>query len=84
MTDNLPTLDINRDRLDADLKRIAEFTDPDLPYTRRAFSPYYEAARVWLAGRFRDAGLDTRVDPAGNLIGRLDASGSGRPGGSGQ
>ena len=29
MTDNLPTLDINRDRLDADLKRIAEFTDPD-------------------------------------------------------
>ena len=86
MTDNLPTLDINRDRLDADLKRIAEFTDPDLPYTRRAFSPYYEAARVWLAGRFRDAGLDTRVDPAGNLIGRLDASGSGRPdrSGSGQ
>ncbi len=76
MTDNLPTLNINRDRIDADLKRIAEFTDPDLPYTRRAFSPYYEAARVWLAERFRDAGLDTRVDAAGNLIGRLgDGSG---------
>ncbi len=70
VTANLPTLNINRDRIDADLKHIAEFTDPALPYTRRAFSPYYEAAREWLAGRFRDAGLDTRVDPAGNLIGR--------------
>ena len=71
MTANLPTLNVDRDRLDADLRRIAEFTDPGLPYTRRAFSPYYENARRWLAGRFRDAGLDTRVDPAGNLIGRL-------------
>lgn len=71
MTDNLPTLDINPSRIEDDLKRIAEFTDPELPYTRRAFSRYYEEARVWLADRFRDAGLDTRVDAAGNLIGRL-------------
>ncbi|MCY4582054.1 MAG: Zn-dependent hydrolase [Chloroflexi bacterium] len=75
MTDNPTTLNINPDRIDADLKRIAEFTDPDAPYTRRAFSPYYEAARVWLAERFRDAGLVTRVDPAGNLIGRLGEGG---------
>ncbi len=75
MTGNLPTLNINPGRIDADLKRIAEFTDPDLPYTRRAFSRYYEEARVWLAECFRDAGLDTRVDPAGNLIGRLGDGG---------
>ena len=70
-----PTLDIRPDRLDADLKRLAEFTDPDLPFTRRAFSPLYEEARAWLAERFRDAGLDTRVDAAGNLIGRLGDGG---------
>ena len=74
VTTDLPDLNISRDRLDADLKRIAQFTDPDLPYTRRAFSPYYEAAREWLAERFRDAGLETRVDPAGNLIGRIGES----------
>ena len=75
MTANPPTINVNPDRIDADLKRLAEFTDPNLPYTRRAFSPYYEEARRWLAERFRDAGLDTRVDPAGNLIGRLGEGG---------
>ena len=64
-------LNVRRDRLEADLWRLAEFTDPELPYTRRAFSPQYYAAREWLAGRFREAGLDTRVDAAGNLVGRL-------------
>lgn len=68
---NHPPLNVNRERMDADVRRLAEFTDPNLPYTRRAFSPEYAAAREWLAQRFRDAGLDTRIDPAGNLIGRL-------------
>ena len=66
-----PALDIRPERIEADLEQLAKFTDPELPYTRRAFSPLYEAARAWLAVRFRDAGLDTRVDAAGNLIGRL-------------
>ena len=68
---NHPSLNVNRERMDADVRRLAEFTDPALPYTRRAFSPEYAAAREWLAHRFRDAGLVTRVDAAGNLIGRL-------------
>ncbi len=71
MTNPPAPLNVRRDRLEADLWRLAEFTDPDLPYTRRAFSPHYYAAREWLAGRFREAGLDTRVDAAGNLVGRL-------------
>lgn len=68
---NHPPLNVNRERMDADVRRLAEFTDPAMPYTRRAFSPEYAAAREWLAHRFRDAGLDARVDAAGNLIGRL-------------
>ncbi len=75
MTTPLPRLDIRRDRIESDLARLAEFTEPDSPYTRRAFSPLYEAARAWLAERFRDAGLDTRVDSAGNLIGGLGNGG---------
>jgi N-carbamoyl-L-amino-acid hydrolase len=56
--------------------KIAEFTDPAHPYTRRAFSPLFMQAREWLAGRFRDAGLEVRVDAAGNLIGLLRAGGN--------
>ena len=70
MAEQRPQLDVAHERLSADLRRLAEFTDPQTPYTRRAFSPHYDAARGWLAERFREAGLDTRVDPAGNLIGR--------------
>ena len=68
---NRPLLNPSRERIEADLRRLAEFTDPDLPYTRRAFSPEYAEARRWLSERFRDAGLETRSDAAGNLIGRL-------------
>ena len=45
---NHPPLNVNRERMDADVRRLAEFTDPALPYTRRAFSPEYAAAREWL------------------------------------
>ena len=64
-------LGVRSERIEADLWRLAEFTEPERPYTRRAFSPVYEEAREWLAGRFREAGLDVRVDAAGNLIGGL-------------
>ena len=64
-------LGVRSERIEADLWRLAEFTEPERPYTRRAFSPVYEEAREWLAGRFREAGLDVRVDAAGNLIGSL-------------
>lgn len=53
---------------------IAAFTDPAVPYTRRAFSPLFCEARSWLTQRFVDAGFATHVDAAGNLIGRLKGS----------
>ncbi|MQF86196.1 MAG: M20 family metallo-hydrolase [SAR202 cluster bacterium] len=62
---------VSKKRLEDDFNKIQEFTDPLLPYTRRAFSPQYYEARKWLAQKFTDAGLQIRVDPVGNLIGRL-------------
>ncbi len=75
MAPGLPDLEVRRDRLRADLEAIARFTDPDLPYTRRAFTPRYTEARRWLTERFIDAGLDVRTDAAGNLIGRRGGAG---------
>lgn len=63
---------IDADRLWRRVLRLAEFTRPESPWTRRAFGPEFAAARAWLADAFRDAGLQTRVDAAGNLIGRRD------------
>jgi N-carbamoyl-L-amino-acid hydrolase len=60
---------IDRDRLWADIEALAQITDPARPYTRRSFSPLFLQGRAWLQGRFAQAGLSTRIDTAGNLIG---------------
>jgi len=64
---NLP---VNQARLWEDLMALAEITEPDKPYTRRSFTPMFLRGRDWLKSRFEAAGLQTRIDPAGNLIGR--------------
>jgi N-carbamoyl-L-amino-acid hydrolase len=64
---NLP---VNPDRLWQDLMALAEITEPDKPYTRRSFTPLFLQGRNWLRARFEAAGLETRIDTAGNLIGR--------------
>jgi N-carbamoyl-L-amino-acid hydrolase len=43
--------------------------------TRSAWSPPHEEARAWLLGRMKDAGLETSIDPAGNVFGRLGGAG---------
>jgi N-carbamoyl-L-amino-acid hydrolase len=48
---------------------LAGLTEPGRPYTRRAFTAAFPAGREYLAERFRAAGLETRIDAAGNLIG---------------
>src|ERR1700734_2549829 len=67
MAANLP---IDAQRLWDDVMALADITDPDQPYTRRAFTPRFLEGRAWLARRFAEAGLEARTDPAGNLIGR--------------
>jgi beta-ureidopropionase / N-carbamoyl-L-amino-acid hydrolase len=77
LTDQAPTvaivdLPLNAERLWADVMALAELTEPERPYTRRSFSPLYLKGRAWLAARFTEAGLQTHVDAAGNLIGRME------------
>ena len=49
---------------------LARLTEPGRPYTRRAFTALFPAGRDFLLEKFRAAGLETRIDAAGNLIGR--------------
>jgi len=58
---------------------LARLTDPGRPYTRRAFTALFPAGRDFLLEKFRATGLETRIDAAGNLIGRR----AGRKPGSG-
>jgi len=64
---NLP---VDAARIERDLADLAILTEPDRPWTRRAFTPVFLEGRRWLAERMRGAGLDPAIDAAGNLIGR--------------
>ena len=67
-------LSLDADRLWADIMALAEITDPARPYTRRSFTALFLEGRAWLARRFTEAGLTTRIDTSGNLIGRLEGT----------
>jgi N-carbamoyl-L-amino-acid hydrolase len=67
-------LSIDQERLWADVMALAAITDPQRPYTRRSFSPLFLEGRAWLRHRFAAAGLKVRIDPGGNLIGRMEGS----------
>jgi len=63
-------LEVDEARIRRRIERLASFTEPDRPYTRRAFTASYLQARAWLADEFRAAGLAPAVDAGGNLVGR--------------
>ncbi|MBP1844810.1 N-carbamoyl-L-amino-acid hydrolase [Rhizobium petrolearium] len=73
MTRNLP---VKADRIAADIDALAALTEPDRPWTRRAFTPMFLKGRAYLERRFKEAGLETRIDAAGNLIGLRKGAGS--------
>ncbi|MGN3706523.1 Zn-dependent hydrolase [Achromobacter xylosoxidans] len=60
---------LNAARLWQRVETLSRYTLPDQPWTRRAFSPLFLEARDWLRGEFEAAGLTTRLDAGGNLIG---------------
>src|SRR5262245_31685610 len=64
----MPTID--GQRVVADLKRLAEFGRYKTGVHRPTYSPVDVESRQWLAGQFREAGLDTVIDGIGNVIGR--------------
>jgi len=65
-------LGVDGTRLWRDMMGLAALTDPAQPYTRRSFSPLFLEGRAYLAHAFKEAGLEVRIDPAGNLIGRRE------------
>jgi len=69
-----PQLELNIERLWNRVNTLSSFTLPDVPWTRRAFSPEFEQARQWLKAQFESAGLSVTLDAGGNLIGQLDGS----------
>jgi len=74
------TLQPNAERIGARIDALAGITDPKLPpYTRRAFTDSFEAARGWLAHELRRAGLMPAVDAGGNLSGRREGTEPGAP-----
>ncbi|MCA3822802.1 MAG: hydantoinase/carbamoylase family amidase, partial [Burkholderia sp.] len=72
---DFPFPPLNAERLNARVEQLARFTRPDVPWTRRAFSPLFTEARAWLAAQFAEAGLAVSMDAGGNLIGRREGSG---------
>lgn len=60
------------ERLQADLAWLEQLTEPERPYTRRAFTDLFLAARRRLQAEMEAVGLRVRLDAAGNLIGRLE------------
>jgi beta-ureidopropionase / N-carbamoyl-L-amino-acid hydrolase len=62
---------VNSDRLWGRIGTLSRITDPDKPWTRRAFDPQFAKGRAWLADEFTSAGLEVRIDAGGNLVGRL-------------
>lgn len=61
---------IDGERLIADLKRLREFGTCGIGVVRTSLSPVDVESRHWLCRRLGDAGLDARIDGAGNVIGR--------------
>ncbi len=72
-----PTIDISR--LNQTLQELGEIGESPLGMQRIAFSPEDIAGREYTISLMRKAGLETRIDPAGNIIGRKEGSVPGLP-----
>lgn len=68
-------VEINPQRLLADLHRAADFGRYKTGVHRPTFSPQDMEARNWLAERMREAGLESVIDGVGNVIGKTGAQG---------
>ena len=67
----IPNSPIRADRIGADIDALAAITEPERPWTRRAFTPMFLEGRKWLEQAMRDAGAVTQIDVAGNLVGTI-------------
>ena len=73
-------LDVDRDRLDAEIDELASISDAEPPaVTRIVFPPADLKARAWLIARCEKAGLSVRQDPIGDIFARWTGSEPGAP-----
>jgi N-carbamoyl-L-amino-acid hydrolase len=71
-TIDLESLEPNAERLADDLRELSDLVESGQPgWTRRVFSDAYRASREWVRDRMIGAGLETTIDAAGNVVGRL-------------
>ena len=63
---------IDHQSIFADFASLKALTDPDQPYTRRAFTDKYLAGRAWIADRLSSLGIEPHYDAVGNLRARLE------------
>ncbi|MHC5225177.1 M20 family metallo-hydrolase [Ignatzschineria sp. LJL83] len=57
----------NIDRMLQDIETLKTITEPNIPFTRRAFTEKYLEGREWLIAELRAMGLSPFIDNAGNL-----------------
>ncbi|MCA2373061.1 Zn-dependent hydrolase [Agrobacterium genomosp. 3 str. CIP 111-78] len=67
-------LDASIKDIETDIDALAQITDPERPWTRRAFSPRFDEGRDYLRRRFLSEGLNVWTDAGGNLIGRREGT----------
>lgn len=80
MTTKLPWELVDHGQLAATIGCFASLSDSQPPsVTRLCYTPTEQRARHELVARMSALGLTTRVDPAGNVIGRLEGSDASLP-----
>jgi hydantoinase/carbamoylase family amidase len=66
---------VNSQRLQSTLAKLSEYgRNPDGGVTRLGYSETDMAARGYVIGLLKEAGLSVRIDPAGNIFGHRDGS----------
>ena len=66
---------VNSQRLQSTLAKLSEYgRNPDGGVTRLGYSETDMAAREYVIGLMKEAGLSVRIDPAGNIFGHRDGS----------
>lgn len=75
----MPPFAINAARLNRTLDELGQFGETPDGMNRLAFSPADIASREYTIGLMREAGMTTRIDAAGNIIGRRPGTDDSRP-----
>ena len=75
----MPPPTINDTRLNRSLEELGLIGETSEGMQRLAYSPEDVAGRQYVRGLMGRAGLEARIDPAGNIIGRKEGSDPGRP-----